>query len=62
MNNRGNYLSSQEKVIMRPVGIVPNLGEILNNTVRLGNKQDCFFVVVLWRLSKLDLPLLNYAY
>lgn len=44
MNNHGHFLSSQEKVIMRPVGIVPNLGEILNNTISLRNKQDFFFL------------------
>lgn len=47
---------------MRPVGIVPNLGEILNNTISLRNKQDFFFFFVLRGFSKLDLPLLNCTY
>ena len=41
---------------MNPVGIMPNLGEILTKTVSLRNKQDVF-VIVLCRFSKLDLLL-----
>lgn len=41
---------------MKPVGIMPNLGEILNKTKSLRNKQDVF-VVALCTFSKLELLL-----
>lgn len=41
---------------MKPVGIMPNLGEILNKTRSLRNKQNVF-VIALCRFSKLELLL-----
>lgn len=43
MNNNGDYLFSQEKLIMKPLCITPNQRGNFNKAISLRNKQDLFF-------------------